>query len=103
MNVVLSYHAGRIFFMSLSASTSSSFWSAVISRLFSAYAPPTIVPTGMQPHGSSLLELILDTADFWTKNYTSAKVDRYLPEGYSYPVGAGVLNFNMSQDRKSVV
>ncbi len=48
-------------------------------------------------------QYILDTADFWAKNCTSAKVDRYLPEGYSYPVGAGVLNFNMSHNSQNPI
>ena len=38
-------------------------------------------------------EYIRNTIDFWDKNSTSAKVDRYLPEGYWDIVGNGVLNW----------
>ena len=46
---------------------------------------------------------IKETWDFWDKNCTSAKVDRYLPEGYKEIVGNGVLNWMPEQNSQSPI
>ena len=65
----------------------------------------TIDTRGTDPYDidEDFRQYIKDTYDFWDKNCTSAKVDRYLPEGYKQHVGNGVLNWNWEQNSQSPI
>lgn len=48
-------------------------------------------------------DYIMDTAHFWDKNCTSAKVDEYLPESYKKLAGSGVLNFGVKGNSQNPI